>query len=462
MDRESIEKLNQNIEYLNSNLITVNNEWALEEIYARRSSLFKRLIRKLMRPMWNQQREFNKAVAAALNDIFRNQEIIIRAISEGEGFEAKPYELGSNGRPRVIQLVSSLNYGDAVGNEVIAFKRALQEAGYITEIFAGTIHKRIAPDMAKSFQRLPELKQDDIVIYHFASECAMAERIKDFPCRVILRYHNITPPKFFHGYDANAEKATANGLRQAREMRPYIDCCLPVSEFNMRDLQAMGYDCPMQVLPILLQLEDYEQEPDKAVIDKYRDGITNILFVGRMAPNKKVEDVISAFAEYKKRYDKGARLFLVGSFGEGDKYYQFLQKHIARLKVQDVIFPGHISFAEILGYYKAADLFLCMSEHEGFCVPLVEAMYFDVPIVAYVSSAITDTLGGSGVLVDNKDFGKVAEKINQVIHNRNLQEQIIAGQRRRLEDFDQDKISAQMVKFIGEKTKDIFMELADE
>ncbi len=99
-------------------------------------------------------------------------------------------------------------------------------------------------------------------------------------------------------------------------------------------------------------------------------------------------------------------------------------------------------------------MFLCMSEHEGFCVPLVEAMYFDVPIVAYVSSAITDTLGGSGVLVDNKDFGKVAEKINQVIHNRNLQEQIIAGQRRRLEDFDQDKISAQMVGFVGDMAKE--------
>ena len=189
----------------------------------------------------------------------------------------------------------------------------------------------------------------------------MAETVKKLPCKKVLRYHNITPPVFFHGYDADAEKATKNGLKQVKELAPYIDFGLPVSEFNRHDLQEMGYKCPIEILPILIQFEDYAQKPSEKVIKKYKDGITNILFVGRMAPNKKVEDVISAFHYYKTHYDKTARLFLVGSFSEENKYYQMLVKHIAKLGVKDVIFPGHIPFDEILGYYSVADVFLCMS-----------------------------------------------------------------------------------------------------
>ena len=185
----------------------------------------------------------------------------------------------------------------------------------------------------------------------------------------------------------------------------------------------MGYTCPMKVLPILIRFEDYEQEPDADVIRKYSDGATNLLFVGRMAPNKKVEDVISAFAYYKEHYDKTARLFLVGSFQETDLYYQYLQKHIKKLGTHDVIFSGHISFQAVLAYYKIADVFLCMSEHEGFCVPLVEAMYFGVPIVAYDSSAIADTLGGAGILLKNKDLKKTASYIKDNLYSNQFEKQ---------------------------------------
>lgn len=295
---------------------------------------------------------------------------------------------------------------------------------------------------------MPELREDDIVFYHFASEDPLCELIKKVPCKVILRYHNVTPPKFFHGFDLGAEMNTKKGLEQIKALAPYIDYGIVVSEFNKQDLINMGYTCPIDVAPILIQFDDYKKKPSHSIVEKYSDGKHNIIFVGRMAPNKEVEDVISAFAAYKKMYDKDARLFLVGNFNEEDKYFKFLQKHINKIQVKDVIFPGHIPFDEILAYYTIADIFLCMSEHEGFCVPLVEAMFFDVPIVAYLQCAVPDTLNGSGVGIDNKDFNMIAMKMNNLLMDESYRNHIIQGQRERLRDFDNEKVGKTIVSKI--------------
>ena len=143
----------------------------------------------------------------------------------------------------------------------------------------------------------------------------------------------------------------------------------------------MGYTCPIDVLPILIPFDDYAKTPSQQVIDRYSDGYTNLIFTGRIAPNKRQEDVIRAFYDYKKFYNPKSRLILVGGHNGMERYYHRLKSYINALELEDVVFPGHIKFDEILAYYKIADVFLCQSEHEGFCVPLVEAMYFDVPVV---------------------------------------------------------------------------------
>lgn len=456
-NEQDMEELMKDLNYLKENVDTMNQIWVIEDTPVKSSVpiiggvtvLFKRAIRKaiywFIRPYWEQQIAFNSAAARAVSDIYRIQSRLIEGTQFQEREERLENILEETDEPRVIQLVSTLNFGDAVGNDVIAFKNALRENGIVTEIFASNIHKRIAPGTARFFKDLPKLKENDIVIYHFAAECQMIETVKNLPCKKILRYHNITPPAFFHKYDSEAEKATKNGLKQVRELAPYIDFGLPVSEFNKKDLQDMGYTCPMEVLPILIQFEDYAQKPSEKIIKKYKDGITNILFVGRMAPNKKVEDVISAFHYYKTHHDETARLFLVGSFSEENKYYQMLVKHIDKLGVKDVIFPGHIPFDEILGYYSVADVFLCMSEHEGFCVPLVEAMYFKVPIVAYSSTAIPDTLAGSGVLVEEKNWKFIANKIDDLIRSSVLKKEIIKIQNERLTFLTNDVIKSKLV-----------------
>lgn len=462
--RQEREDIQQNLKYLEDNLKRITQFVEIKDTpvisYRHKTkhiNLFlKRCIKKsifwFFKPYWEQQIEFNKAVLGAIQDIYRIQclELNQNPVETLENTNQEYQDFIEYQDSRIIQIVSSLNYGDAVGNDVIAIQDMLKNNGFTTAIFTNNIHPKIADGVAYHIEKMPEVRENDIVLYHFASEDPLSEIIKKLPCKVILRYHNITPPEFFKGFDSGAEKNTRIGLKQIRELREYIDYGMVVSEFNKQDLIDMGYTCPISVVPILIKFDDYEQEPDKTVLEKYRDGITNFLFVGRMAPNKKVEDVISCFAYYKKNYDKTARLFLVGSYSEDDKYYQFLQRHIKKLDVKDVIFPGHISFKEILAYYSVADIFLCMSEHEGFCVPLVEAMYFKVPIIAYDSTAIASTLGGSGVLVYNKDYLEISKIFENILHNLEFKNKIIDIELNRIKDFSHEYIGEKLIQVINQ------------
>lgn len=348
---------------------------------------------------------------------------------------------------KVIQVVSSLNFGDAVGNDVIAIQRALEEAGITTAIYTNFIHKKLPLDSAFYLDELPELNENDILIFHFANADTFCEKIKKIKCRKIIRYHNITPPYFFATYDLTSYNATNLGIKQIAAMKDSFDYGMVPSEFNRQDLIQMGYTCPIEVVPILIPFTDYEQVPDENVIKQYQDNWTNLVFVGRIAPNKKIEDIIACYREYKKINPK-SRLILVGNYSETDLYYRKLYELIEQDYIDDVIFTGHISFAAILAYYKVASLFLCMSEHEGFCVPLIEAMYFHVPIIAYSCTAIPYTMGDAGILLQSKEPSYVAEKINELISSKELQNRCIQNGIRMLENYQYDIIKKQILDCI--------------
>ena len=444
--------INKDLEFLQDNLQTMEEIWDLPEPPMGGSRLkypfwickkiVRKIIRWIMRPYFECQIEFNGAVTRAIGDIYRLQSCMLTAWGEEDAIQQDI--LPESDRPRIIQIVSSLNFGDAVGNDVIAIKNALQANGIVTEIYTLSIHKKIPKGTAKHIRRLPVLKKNDIVIYHFASADPLAETIKQLDCVKILRYHNITPPQFFKKYDSESEKNVSVGLKQVRELKDYINYVMTVSDFNKRDLQEMGYQCPMYVVPILIQFEDYAQEPTTEIVEKYSDDIKNIVFVGRIAPNKKIEDIISVFEYYHKNIDTNTRLIIVGAYNEKNKYYEFLQKLVKKLSINNIIFTGHIAFRDILAYYRTADVFLCMSEHEGFCVPLAEAMYFKVPIVAYASTAIPGTLNGCGVLVDSKEPATVAESLKEVLENPEYKQKILEGEERRLSDFDNEVVKKQL------------------
>ena len=342
-------------------------------------------------------------------------------------------------KPRILQFSSTISRGDAVSNDIIAFQNAFLEMGYPSKIYTEFPPSGHGWEEIGSTNNLPELHQEDVVLYHHATGTDLAKKFAQLPCKKVLVYHNVTPPDFFAPFDEGAAKSCQRGLDNLYDMRKNVNFCIGVSKFNVMDLQKYGYTCPMDVCPILIPFSDYDRTPDEQTIIEYKDGCKNIIFVGRVAPNKKFEDVITAFSAYQK-LDQTARLILVGSYDPNGVYYKFLINHIQTLGVNNVLFTGHIPFEKILAFYRVADVFLCMSEHEGFCVPLVEAMYFDVPVITYGSTAIPETMGNSGIILDTKNPEHIAKVLYGVVYNDEIRSQIIAGQRKRLEDFSHENV----------------------
>lgn len=351
---------------------------------------------------------------------------------------------------KIVQLLPTISLGDAVSNDAIALKRALRSIGYETGIYAESMDVRLPEGVAKHVGEMPALRRSDAILYHLSTGTRLNYELAQSRARKILIYHNITPPEYLRPYNAEVAKLCEEGLDGARFLADKVDYCLAVSEWNRQDLLELGYRCQIDVLPILIPFKDYRRRENSDVICRYQGTGTNILFTGRIAPNKCHEDLIASFYHFKKYYDPKARLFLVGSYCGMEAYYAKLVAYVKALGVEDVFFTGQVGFEEILAYYRVADVFLCASEHEGFCVPLVEAMYMGVPIVAYDSSAIAGTLGGSGILMKEKKPEAVAGMLSRLTCDQRLRQDVVQNQYLRLKDFDEDRIQKKSLLYLTE------------
>lgn len=344
---------------------------------------------------------------------------------------------------RVIQLLPTISMGDAVSNDALAIAKVLRDMGYQTGIYAENIDNRLPAGTAKPVSKMPRLQTEDAILYHMSTGSALNEIIPKLRCKKGMIYHNITPSYFFQPYNAKLTQLLKDGLTGVLNLVGAFDFCLADSEFNRQALLEMGYTCPIAVRPVLIPFSDYAKKPTQEIIDRYdNDGYVNFIFVGRIAPNKKQEDVIRAFSCYQRFCNPKSRLILVGSWSGAESYYRRLCRYTAALQAENVLFTGHIPFPDILAYYHVADLFLCMSEHEGFCVPLVEAMYFGVPILAYRACAVPDTLGDSGILLDKKDPMETAMVADRILTDTSLRRELVARQRRRQQDFSYGAVRA--------------------
>ncbi|MBQ3366901.1 MAG: glycosyltransferase [Acidaminococcaceae bacterium] len=357
---------------------------------------------------------------------------------------------------KIIQLLPTLAYGDAVGNDALALHGCLSQKGYTTLIYAENIDPRVNKEFVKHYTELPALSEDDILLYHFSTGCeALAQVLRKCICRKVMIYHNITPREYFSEYNTDLAKLVDEGRKELRSLKDVFECCLADSEYNKQDLIREGYTCPIGVLPILIPFKDYEKLPDKGILEKYEnDGITNILFTGRIAPNKKQEDVIAAFAYYHKFMNPKSRLFIVGSESGMEIYADRLRQYVKLLGVQEnVVFTGHIPFSQILAYYSLADVFLCMSGHEGFCVPLIEAMIFNIPVLAYRAAAVPETLGHAGIILDDRKPVYVAEMIQNVVGNKPLYKALAVLMQKRLDDFSYEKTTEKFEEYLNAITE---------
>jgi L-malate glycosyltransferase len=352
-------------------------------------------------------------------------------------------------KPQIHQIIPVLDERDAIGNYAVEIQKLLVAWGHESKIFVWRKQSSQGDGCCHYSQYRQYSGPDNILICHYAISSPVFDYFLHCPDRKMMIYHNITPAHFFRGINDETYFLTKEGRVVLKQAVGKIDLALGVSPFNQRELEEIGFSNP-GVLPLLIDFEQFDGAGDEATIEKYSDGKKNLLFVGRILPNKKQEDLIRLFYYYKRYFNPDSRLILVGTASHAPGYHAILEKLVDQLGVEDVVFAGSVPQAELKAYFKLADFFVCMSEHEGFCVPLIEAMYQELPVMAFASSAVPETLGDGGVLIDAKDFLRSAALLNELMNDHEAQAALIEKQKRRLDDFSREKIERKLKQYIDQ------------
>ncbi len=349
----------------------------------------------------------------------------------------------------IHQVLATLGYGDAIGHEVLGIQRVLRAAGYESEIFVQTADHRLE-DLTLDYRDLPAASHpDNILIHHFSIGSRASRVAYALPDRMALVYHNITPPEYFVDVHKMLVKLCYLGRRELGFYKDRCDLALGDSEYNRQELEAIGFPVT-GVLPVVPDFSHLAGPANYMQAKQYDDGWVNVLFVGRVIPNKRIEDVIRCFHAYKQWFNPRSRLLLVGSYGGFEKYLAMVQQFIVDIGAEDVHFLGHVANEELTAYYELADVFLCASEHEGFCVPLVESFHMGVPVLAYAATAVPATMDGAGVLYTDKNPLHVAALIDAITSDRDLQDRIIDGQFAALERLEAKDFGGTLLKFVDQ------------
>lgn len=349
----------------------------------------------------------------------------------------------------VNQWVPAAHRGDAIGDSARRVRGLLRAMGHESDLYALTIDDDLRGDVREFGD--PGATRGDATIFHFALPSPMTQAFASLIGFRVLQYHNITPAHFFAPYDPGLFRLAALGRRELATLASSVDLALGDSEYNRQELEALGFG-PTGVMPIAISPDRIRSAPRQPVLESLLDdGLVNVLFVGRIVPNKRIEDLIR-LAEYYKRYvDIHYRFIFVGRYDGLPRYHAALRALIDAFDMprERFVFTGPVPDRELAAYYRTATVYISLSEHEGFCVPLIEAMLADVPVLAYAAGAVPDTLGGAGILVESKDFEQLAELVGLLAYDEDLRAQVIAGQRRRLLDFSDDRITADLNRLLA-------------
>lgn len=333
----------------------------------------------------------------------------------------------------VHQLLPAFAGRDAIGTHCLLVRDALRAAGFESEIFA----REILPDVrqfardARGFAAGP----DTWALYHLSIGDPLVADVIATGAPIAVDYHNITPSRFFRRWEPRVADLLDDGRRRLDDLVAPTRFAIADSSFNEAELRERGYRST-SVAPVLIDLAGLDTEPDPSVLAARRNRSgAEWLAVGRLAPNKCQHDVIAAFAAYRTVFDPDARLVLVGG-RSADRYHAALTRLCRRLGVERAVtFADSVSPAALIAYYRSADVFVSLSEHEGFNVPVVEAMHIGVPVVAYAATAVPETVGTGGVLLDDKDPFVVAATIDALHRDTAARTALIAAGRRRAADF---------------------------
>ncbi len=345
----------------------------------------------------------------------------------------------------VNQWVPAAHRGDAIGDSARRVRGLLRELGHDSNIYAMSIDDDLRGDVIPWTDA--GATRGDLTIFHFALVSPMTPEFARLPHGRVLQYHNVTPAHFFAGYDAAIYRLAMLGREDLKSLVGHTDLAFGDSEYNRQELDALGFS-NTGVFPIAVDTDRITTAPRRPALESVLqdEGWLNFLFVGRIVPNKKIEDHIKLAEHYKRYVNEQYRFIFVGKTDATPRYFAAIQALIERFRMPPgrFIFTGAVPDEDLATYYRMASVYISLSEHEGFCVPLLEAMAADVPVLAYSTTAVPDTLGGAGVQFAPKDLEYAAELLGELAFNDTLRTQVIAGQRKRLADFGDDRIRKEL------------------
>ncbi|MEY2558432.1 MAG: hypothetical protein QOE34_1857 [Verrucomicrobiota bacterium] len=360
--------------------------------------------------------------------------------------QSQPVDISA--APAINQFLPDLAYGDAISNHAIWIREQLRTFGFRSEIYVRFIDPRVARECHPF---TPEaVEASDAAIYHHSIGTDITPCLRAFGGPKCLIYHNITPAEFLEPYRPEFAQILTQGRKDMPLLAPQFPTSRGDSGYNAKELAEAGFLNP-GVLPVAVDPARWDAPPDYELMRTLQDGRTNILYVSRFAPNKRQDQLVVAFSHYLQ-LDPTARLILAGKPEVNDPYVVHVRETVSSLGLeQSVVFTGSITDAQLQAYYRTAHLFWSMSAHEGFGVPLIEAMWFDLPILAFKSSAVPETLGEAALMFDQETkLVEVAALARLLVADRSLRDNMISAQRKRRLEFLPGKVAPLLKNIVRE------------
>lgn len=327
-----------------------------------------------------------------------------------------------------------------MGAAAIGFQRALRHLGITGEVFAGEVEPGF--DAVVHHASKLRVERGDLVLYHHGIASSLVAKLLHLPCRRGLVFHNITPARFYAG--TRLAEPLVTGRAQLTAMAGHLDVSIGVSRYNARELEAAGHR-DVKVVPLLVEPERFTlSQADGAMLTRLKKlSAPRIVSVSRVVPHKRVEDLLALHHELK-RIAPRAQLVIVGGYDPGQAAFKALARRAKELG--DVTFLGRVTHGQLVAAYRSADCFVSMSEHEGVGVPLLEAFASELPVIAFGAAAVPETMGGRGLVFDEKHFAALAELTVQVSTDAEVRAGLIEGQTERLKDFSLEAVASALEK----------------
>lgn len=354
-------------------------------------------------------------------------------------------EKPAHNKKRIIQLLAAAHAGDATGNQAMLLDRMFGELGYESRLYSMTIDDSLSGKVLpfKTFEK-DYNPSTDIVWMHFNLPSPLSAVFAGSTGKKIMQFHNFTPPEYFLPFNPQHSKNLRRATGELKGLKDACDLALGDSNFNCGVLKEMGFRNPV-CFPLIFEPSIYENSGSPSIERLLQGATKNILFVSRIAPNKKIEDLMACYAYIKKYIRDDCRLIIVGKYNHEDEYFRYLVRHIGQFRAEGVLFTGEVTQEDLTQYYRSADLFLSFSEHEGFFMPVLEAFHFGIPVAARDSAVVAETTGGAACLFEGRDVAQAAELAVEVLENAELRNSMIQKGRERLGDFTYSKAKSRLI-----------------